>query len=179
MNKKILGEVLILLIIVALGWFIYSRSSNSSLSNATTTPETQSSGTGSPAVTTNTPPKTVVKNPNTFPAIFNQAGSHQCTYEQVTPTTRSQNLIDIADGKMRGEFRSTTNGVTTANLMVYNYGTLYVWVEGKTIGTETVLKSIADLPTAIPKDLTSGSVLGSGQTVLAGIVTTGAKTMLS
>ena len=63
---------------------------------------------------------------------------------------------------MRGEFR-TVNGIQTAgSLMVYNGGTLYVWTEGKGVGTKVQIKTIADLPTVIPKDLTSGTVLGSG-----------------
>lgn len=46
--------------------------------------------------------------------------------------------------------------------MIYNNGTLYIWQEGKTTGTKTQVSTLAQLPAVIPKDLTSGTSLGSG-----------------
>ncbi len=68
----------------------------------------------------------------------------------------------MADGKMRGEFRSTSNGVKTASLMIYNGGYLYSWKEGATTGKKSSIKALSDLPEIIPQDLTSGAIFGTG-----------------
>jgi hypothetical protein len=155
MNKNILIGVVVV-VLVLLGWALYKRSPSSVSTNELATSTTQVNPTSV------TPGTSLPNSANSFPVLFNQAGSHECKYEQVSNNSRSFNSIFIADGKMRGEFRTTTNGVTTASLMVYNAPTLYIWQEGKPTGTKTVLKSVADLPVVIPKDLTSGAVLGSG-----------------
>ena len=62
---------------------------------------------------------------------------------------------------MRGEFRTqTAEGVNSANIMIYSGGTLYSWKEGTTTGRKSSIASIADLPEAIPADLTSGGGFG-------------------
>jgi hypothetical protein len=70
-------------------------------------------------------------------------------------------VIYISNGKMRGEFRATAGTVTSANLMIYNGGYLYSWVEGTTVGKKTSINSLADLPAVIPQDLTSGAIYGT------------------
>ncbi len=46
--------------------------------------------------------------------------------------------------------------------MVYDGVNLYTWSEGKTQGTVTQPKSLADFPAIIPRDLVAAKVLGSG-----------------
>ena len=72
---------------------------------------------------------------------------------------QANSVIYIADGKMRGEFR-TTGPKIEANLMIYSGGTLYSWKEGASVGVKSTLKSISELPKAIPTDLTSGAIFG-------------------
>ncbi len=91
--------------------------------------------------------------------IFPQKGNYKCVYEEVTSSTRSTNTIYFSDGKMRGEFR-ILGGVS--NIMLYDGRNLYTWVEGQARGSVSVPKSIADFPPIVPKDITSGKVLGSG-----------------
>jgi hypothetical protein len=161
-NNNVLVGLVILLVIVIVGWAI--SSSPSTPESSVTTP-TNSNGTKVTNVKSKTAtptPKTALQNTNTFPAIFTQSGSHECDFEQVGPSARSSNIVYIADGKMRGEFRTISAGLSTASMMVYNSGVLYVWTEGMGVGTKTILKSVSDLPAIIPVDLTSGSVLGSG-----------------
>ncbi|HEY0220717.1 MAG TPA: hypothetical protein VGC58_00660 [Candidatus Paceibacterota bacterium] len=114
------------------------------------------------AETTKTAVKTVAK---TVPQveeltnIFPSKGNYQCVYEEVTPSRRTTNVIYYSDGKLRGEFR-IMNGAS--NIMLYDGLNLYAWVEGQSIGSVTRPKSISDFPSIIPKDITSGKVLGSG-----------------
>jgi hypothetical protein len=96
--------------------------------------------------------------------IFAEKGNHQCDYEQATQQNRSKHVIYISNGKMRAEFR-TSEGLNSDNtLMVYDGNYLYVWTEGKTVGTKTQPKTIKDLPSLIPEDISSGRILGSGIT---------------
>jgi hypothetical protein len=119
--------------------------------NATTTGTTGTTGTGSGT--------TVTGSAGTFHSIFTQSGNHQCTYEQVGTNTRSTSVVDIADGKMHGEFR-TTGATNSADIMIYSGGVLYAWKEGATVGKKTNISSLADLPQAIPADLTSAAIYG-------------------
>jgi hypothetical protein len=150
MNKNTIIVVVVLLIAGIGTWYLTSSNmsevvipDNATTTGATVTPDKPAAGTG------------------TFRSIFTQSGNHQCSYEQVTSSGRSSSVIYIADGKMRGEFRTTSGSVITATLMIYNGGTLYTWKEGATVGTKASIRTIADLPEAIPADLTSGAVLGT------------------
>ncbi len=144
-NTLIGGIILILLILLGIWYFSSANPSGSPV----------------PQQIANTPAATVTPStPNTFRSIFTQSGNHQCSYSQVQSAGQTSSVIYIADGKMRGEFR--TMGVTpSANLMIYSEGILYSWKEGASVGKKSSIKSIADLPQAIPSDLTSGAIFGA------------------
>jgi len=153
MNRKttvgVIAVVLVLVAVLAI-WYVVSMrttSSDETAQTATTTSGTPTTG--------NTP------GANTFHSIFTQSGNHECTYELVDATSRNSSVIYIADGKMRGEFRTTTGGKASANLMIYSGGFLYSWKEGATTGKKTSIKSLADLPAIIPQDITSGAIFGT------------------
>lgn len=156
MNRT-LTIVIIIIILLGLGWWAFSDTDADTViptetATSTTVGSTNSSGTGTN--TTGTATK-----PNTFQSIIAQKGSHKCTYSQATQAGQTVSTIYIADGKLRGEFRDMD---AVGNMMIYNGGTLYVWQEGKTVGTKSQITTLAQLPSVIPKDLTSGSSLGSG-----------------
>ena len=158
MNRKMWVWVAVaVIVLLGLVWFSFRTkpSENGGLYNSTTT---------SDSTVTNQPQKSAVySDTDTYVSVFNQSGSHVCTYDQVTQTSRSSNTIYIADGKMRGEFRTTTGGVNSNNnIMVYNKGILYTWKEGMDNGTKIQIKTLADLPVSIPRDLTTNVVSGSG-----------------
>jgi len=167
MNKTLWGIIIIILVVLGI-WYFYSSKMNGAAGpqgeSATTSAATTSASTASAPTTGNTAGKPTTAKPageNTFRSIFTQSGSHQCSYEQVTTSSRSSNVIYIADGKMRGEFRTSQGTDTTASLMVYNGGYLYTWTEGMTTGKRTTIRTIEDLPQAIPRDLTSGAIIGT------------------
>ena len=155
MSKYLVGVVV--LIIIALGiWYFVSSSPAAPDTNsdaaATSPTDTANSNANSSGAKIGT---------NTFKSIFTQSGNTQCTYEVVTPTSRTSSVVDISGGKMHGEFRTTSASDSIASIMVYTGGYLYVWDEGKTSGTKTQLNSLADLPQAIPTDLTSAAIFGT------------------
>lgn len=147
MNRNVLIGVAVI-VLLAIGWWLFFSPKPSTDQTTQLTEDTAADTTSS----SNT-------SPNTFSKILSQNGNYECKYEQVSTTSQSVNLIYISDGKIRGEFR--TNGIS-GSMMVYDGVNLYVWREGAIVGTKMQLKSLAELPLIIPKDLTSGTVLGSG-----------------
>jgi hypothetical protein len=94
-------------------------------------------------------------------SLIAQKGSYQCDYDQVQQSGSSHNVIYLSGGKMRAEFRAKVGNITTAVISVYDGKYLYTWTEGLATGMRTSITSLNQLPTAIPKDLTSGTVYGS------------------
>ncbi len=150
----------LVLVVVILGFILLKpkKSAEDTLvNNATTTAETVTTNTGTKTGTTVKPSTPLATN------LFPQTGNYECKYEQVTAGIKSSNTVYIADGKMRGEFRTTDNkGVNTSNIMVYNSPNLYIWVEGKSVGTVTQPKSLKDIPAVVPTDVHIGRVLSFG-----------------
>ncbi|MCR4281373.1 MAG: hypothetical protein NUV88_03525 [Candidatus Kaiserbacteria bacterium] len=155
-QNKIIGGIVLAVILV---WGIWYFSSSSTGGIAGTQDETATTtvatGTAASPGTAVTPAVS-----NTFRSIFTQSGNHECLYEQVTSSGKSSSRIYIADGKMRGEFRTISGTTNTASLMIYNGGILYSWKEGATTGRKSTISSMAELPDAIPNDLTSGGGFG-------------------
>ena len=107
---------------------------------------------------TATPPATPTLK-NTFTSLFPQRGNYQCDYTEVSSSQASNNVIYFSDGKMRAEFRSNNS---VASIMLYDGVYMYKWTEGSAKATISTPKSISDFPAIIPKDFTTGVVLGSG-----------------
>ena len=139
---KIIG---IVIIIGGIFWFMNGRNS------------IQSKDTQTGEVKTENP----ITSKQTFQSIITQKGNYECTYESISASTKSSNVLYIADGKIRGEFRTTTGSGSSANLMLYSTGILYTWKEGATTGKKMAISSLSQLPSVIPADLTSGAILGS------------------
>lgn len=158
MKQSTLIGIVAVIILAVLGVWYYSSNSNPATDTQTeTATSSDTTGvTGTPAATT------PAAGSSTFRSIFTQTGNHQCDYTQTGTSSQGNSVIYIADGKMRGEFRTTTSGISTASLMIYTGGYLYSWKEGATTGTKSSIKTIADLPEVIPSDLTSGVILGTG-----------------
>jgi hypothetical protein len=158
-NKNVLVGVAVALLLIIV-WVSYTSEKSLAPEKTLDTQNTDTTlPTPSPTTKTST---TVAKSTNTFKSIFNQQGSHKCTFEQMSQESKTNGLVYIADGKMRGEFRTVTAYKTTVSLMVYNTGILYSWTEGMGVGTKGPLNSVSELPFVIPEDLTSGKVLGTG-----------------
>lgn len=157
MNRTI-AIVVIIIILLGLDWWVFYTPETDTVVPTGTATTTTTGGTSTSGTGTNTPASGVAT-PNTFKSIIAQKGSHKCTYSQASQAGQTISTIYIADGMLRGEFRDID---AVGNMMIYNKGTLYIWQEGKTTGTKTQVTTLAQLPAVIPRDLTSGSSLGSG-----------------
>jgi hypothetical protein len=164
MKKILIGLSIVVLVILAVVYMgkkeveVSNTGDNSQSTDVTQIEQTPAK--------TNTVTKTTKPTTTTTPLVTNlfpQKGSFECRYDQATQTGRSTNTVYIADGKMRGEFRSTdAQGFASSNMMVYDGTYLYSWIEGKGTGVRTQPKSLKDIPAAIPTDVHEGKVLGSG-----------------
>ncbi len=161
MKNSLIWGIVALVIVGLLFW----RLNDTTDSVVGTTPETQEVSTTTNTVVnkpTTTKPAPVAGMKVSLGGIFAEKGNYQCDYEQATQQNRSKHVIYISNGKMRAEFR-TSEGLNSDNtLMVYDGSYLYVWTEGKTTGTISQPKTIQDLPSLIPEDVSSGRILGSG-----------------
>ena len=159
-----------MLLVVGAIYFFFTPGTPSTSDTASTTPEnvevaTPTTGATAPKTPTSAsaPTKTAPKNNTAITSIFKQSGSHSCEYEVLSGNTRTSNVIYIADGKMRGEFRTTAVGNSSATIMVFDGINLYTWPEGRAVGTKTKLTSLSQIPVTIPNDLTSASVVELGK----------------
>lgn len=165
MNRNIwIGIIVVILIVIGVWYFAgtagtgINATSTAATSTTATTTATTSGGTGSTGSTSGTAAK------KSFTSIFTQNGNYECDYTSASTSAQSSSVIYLADGKMRGEFRTTNaSGTTVANLMIYTGGYLYSWKEGSSTGKKTSIRTIADLPAAIPSDLTSAAIFGTSE----------------
>lgn len=156
--KNLFIGIVIIAIIALIGWKAYSKNHVEVASTDTTSGATNTTTTNNTNTTVTPKPKGTS---TTFKSIFAQEGNNMCEYEQSSPSGKSSHVIYIADGKMRGEFRTTVGGKTTTTLMIYTGGYLYTWTEGLATAKRTQLTTIANLPAVIPQDLDSGAVYGT------------------
>ena len=162
MNRNtIIWSVIVLIIIIAGIWYFAGGTSVNTGLNATSTTAT-STTTGTTSGSTGTTSGTSGATKSSFKSIFTQSGNYECDYSTASTSAQSSSVIYIADGKMRGEFRTTAgNGTTNADLMIYTGGYLYSCKEGSSTGKKASIKTLADLPAVIPSDLTSGAIFGT------------------
>lgn len=156
-QNSVIGLIAIAILLILGTWYFTSR-------NVTNTTGDQMA---TSSVATTTASSDTATKPTTsggsvsFHSIFTQTGNTQCDYNQTDSDVQGTSVIYISGGKMHAEFRTTTNGVKVASKMIYNGGYLYSWKEGATVGTKASIKSLNELPTVIPADLTSAAILGT------------------
>ena len=155
MRNTIIGIIVVVLVIFGI-WYFTSNTTSTGI-NATSTAATSTDATTSSTGSSGS----VASGTASFSSIFSKTGNYECDFTQSSPSAQGRNVIYIGDGKMRGEFRTSSGTTGTATLMIYSGGYLYTWLEGATTGTKTRITSLADLPTAVPKDLTSGGTVGT------------------
>ncbi|MBP9669515.1 MAG: hypothetical protein KBE09_04475 [Candidatus Pacebacteria bacterium] len=129
------------------------------LVEATSSPETgpapKSTAAKKPASTPTTSPVPPLRD------VISGMGNTTCSYERVSGNVRSSDTLYISNGKIRGEFRTTTSGVSKNTISYYDGSALYTWTEGTALGTKSSVRSAADIAMLIPANLTQGVVLGT------------------
>ena len=147
--------------LIIAGVLIYA-SKGSEMENALSQNTTAAADTNTSSVGNTSKTGSTVGMKSTLGGIFDETGNYQCDYDQVSAQSRSTNVIYISNGKLRGEFRTITPALSTNSIFLYDGSYLYSWTEGKSTGKVAQPKTIKDLPSLIPEDITSGRILGSG-----------------
>ncbi|MDP2632966.1 MAG: hypothetical protein Q8P25_04580 [Candidatus Curtissbacteria bacterium] len=114
MNKKIILIIAALLVVVGVGGF-YAMQKSSKTSNDQTT----SVNTGSNSETIQ----------GTLKNLLSGGKSQQCTYSNTQDSASVEGTIYIADGKMRGDYKTTSNGTTTSGHMIVDSAFSYIWTD--------------------------------------------------
>jgi hypothetical protein len=167
MTKSLFLAVGLLAAVAAAVWFFTAGPTlpaNSSPTSTTTAGSTVTPAPGGSPTSGTKPPTKGIPNSTTYKSLLTQSGSYECDYSTVSASGQTNNVIYMYEGKMRGEFRTNSPGESTSNLFVYDGHYLYQWQEGASTGKRTVLTSLSELPLVIPKDLTSGSIIGNSYT---------------
>lgn len=154
----------IILVVVIFGAVILSNSSPAPKAADTSTAATQTESTNTTSTKTATaakPAEPIDGMKTSLGGIFDEKGSYECDYDSLGQQSRTSNVVYIADGKMRGEFRTINTQGTQASIVVYDGSYLYVWTEGQAKGTVSQPKTLKDLPGIIPEDVSSGRILGT------------------
>ena len=163
-KNTFIGIAIVVLLAIAGVWFSVPSVENKEVTvpeNTPTTTPVAAIPTPLPPLPKKPVPKPATGSGNTYKSLLTQQGSYQCDYSQVSSAGQSQNVIYISNGKLRAEFRTMSGDTSSSNLSVYDGQYLYEWREGTAVGTKKLLTSLSELPAAIPKDLTSGGVIGN------------------
>jgi hypothetical protein len=137
MNKKVIIGAVILIVLILGGYFLLGRKPAS--------PSTSPTGTGQPQAATS------------LRDLIAKGISQSCTYS----TNNSYGTLDLADGKIRGDFNVTTTDAnnqtkTLVSHMIIMDNTNYLWTEG----TKTGIKMAFD-QNATPAPVTSNTPTNS------------------
>ncbi len=138
MNKNLLiGIVIVLLILIGGGYMFLNRSQNPQPSTIETTETTQ---------VTNTAGVVEKKSIKSLLAL----GSNQtCTFED--KETGSSGTVFIDSGKFRGDFSSNVNNVVSNSHMIADGKDVYVWTDNSKEGFKMSVDSIEKINEGGPK----------------------------
>lgn len=167
MNTKLIA----LGVVVVLGlWWLFG----STITPTPTTPTTDNMATTTATTTPQTPTKTQPEKPKPTPItssvpatrkpllpFLSNSQSTKCTYETVSGSSRTSSILYMSKGVLRGEFRTWSGDTASSDMVHYDGAYVYTWKEGMSSGTKRIVSTLSDLPALIPRDLTSGSVLGT------------------
>ena len=121
MNKK-LGIVIAVIVILALGYFAYTKMDKGATNDAAQNTATES---GNSSEVENTNPEAGKK--MAFDVFVKQGGSYVCTVHQSVNNVDSVGTVYVSNGQMRGDFDVSTQGTKMTSSMIMKDGFMYSW----------------------------------------------------
>jgi len=121
MNKKtgiVIGVVILLLVVLGIVVFsMKNKNKTQTTSTMMTQPETQNS--------------TTETTQGTLKSLFTSGKSVQCSYNNATADNSANvsGTVSVASGKMRGDFKTTTNETTVNTHMIVDSQNSYIWTD--------------------------------------------------
>lgn len=110
MNTKVIGVIAALILLLGAGGAYF-------LSQNKTTSNTDSSQT----------PTTTESKSSSLLDLLSAGKNQRCTFKTSTSTSVSEGTFYIANGKMRGDFKTTVDGKTEEMSMIRDGDTNYIW----------------------------------------------------
>jgi hypothetical protein len=136
-KQTIIIGIIVLLVIVLGGWYLFTQGPGTP-GPASTATTTQSAETGAATpVGTGTGP---------LKSILSRGGNYTCTFGTVSTAagtgSNSSGTLYVAAGQSRGEFSVTSNtGTVTLVHVIRSGGMSYTWIEGQPTGIKTPINA--------------------------------------
>lgn len=124
MNNKIIA---VILAVVVIGGGAYFLSQNKNENNVAGENQSANSATETSVET------------GTIKSLVAAGKTQQCTFSSKEDATQSSGTMFFANGKMRGDFNTTTENVKVASHMIYDGSTSHFWTDGSTTGFKMTL----------------------------------------
>ncbi len=131
MNKKVLVIVVVLLLLLGGGAYVMSRTSSAPASGTTMT----ASPTAAP---------TTAQTQGTLKSLLTAGKPQTCTFTSQNGNTTG--TLYVADGKMAGDFTTTTQGNTVTAHVIVASGFSYVWTGMTKMGFKMALTDLQPTP---------------------------------
>ncbi len=117
-NKKIIGVVVGIIIVIIIGYLLMNKGANNTGGISNSGSETTGGGQGQ----------------KSFKTLLAQGGSQKCSVSYATGGVSSQGTVYVSSGKMRGDFSTAVNGQTNVAHMLIEDSNTYTWMEGMNMG---------------------------------------------
>jgi hypothetical protein len=145
-NKVTIGILVVITLILAgagATWLKNSRSSQSTPStmDASSSPVVQEADS--------------VESQMTLKDLFSASKSQKCTFSD--SSSGSSGTVYLSDGKMRGDFTSSTQGQTVTSHMIVQANTSYVWTDASDQGVKMSYEKVTQLTSATASAQANGT----------------------
>lgn len=133
MNKKVIGVIIIVLILLGAGIFLATKKSPVKNSNSASVP-TQSTN------------PTVTLTQGSLKSLLMAGKSEVCTFSNSVSSVQVSGTVYVANGKIRGDFKSSGPGNAVTGHMIVDSQYSYVWTDQSTQGIKMALNSATQNP---------------------------------
>lgn len=137
-NKKVI-IILIILIIIGIGGYMMMKKSPQSSNNQA-------------PITQNKPTNETIQ--GSLKSLLSAGKSQKCTYSNKVETTSVEGTVYVADGKMRGDFTTTSEQTKMTGHMIVDGGYSYVWSDLSDQGIKMAIDN-QQKPSNAPADNTN------------------------
>lgn len=90
---------------------------------------------------------TVAASGATLKSLLARSGSYRCTVSQEVAGSETSGTVYVANGQVRGDFVSTTNGEVAATHLIIADNTVYTWLDNVPIGFKGPIDQSTDQST--------------------------------
>ena len=87
---------------------------------------------------------TVAASGATLKSLLARSGSYRCIVSQAVAENETTGTVYVANGQVRGDFTSMTNGETAATHLIITNNTVYTWLDNVPIGFKGPIDQSAD-----------------------------------